>query len=67
MSAIKITKGDFELEYKRFNFPAGEFYLKDRATWQEVENCELKEVFRNGRLLIDQSLSEIRNRINSSI
>lgn len=45
----------------------GQFYLKDRATWQEVENCELKEVFRDGKLLIDQSLSEIRARINNFV
>lgn len=42
----------------------GEFYLKDKATWEEVENCELKEVFRDGKLLIDQPLSEIRQRLN---
>jgi nicotinamide phosphoribosyltransferase len=43
----------------------GEFYLKDQATWEEVKNCELKEVFTNGKLLIDQTLGEVRERINS--
>jgi nicotinamide phosphoribosyltransferase len=49
-----------------FKNEKGEFYLKDRATWQEVENCELKEVFRDGKLLIDQSLAEIRARISNA-
>lgn len=44
-----------------------DFYLKDNATWAELENCELKEVFRDGKLLIDQSLAEIRARINESL
>lgn len=43
----------------------GEFYLKDSATWDEVNNCELKEVFRDGKLVSDQSLAEIRARIQS--
>lgn len=43
----------------------GEYYLKDQATWNELNNCELKTVFKDGKLLIDQSLEEIRNRINS--
>jgi nicotinamide phosphoribosyltransferase len=45
----------------------GEFYLKDGATWNEMLNCELKEVFRNSKLLVDQSLSEIRERINKNL
>lgn len=50
-----------------FKDATGEFYLKDRATWAEVENCELKEVFRDGKLLIDQSLAEIRARLAASL
>lgn len=46
-----------------FKDAAGDFYLKDKATWAEVENCELKEVFRDGKLLIDQTLAEIRARV----
>lgn len=45
----------------------GEFYLKDNASWQEVENCELKEVFRDGVLLIDQTLAEIRARVDDNV
>ncbi len=36
------------------------FVLKDQASWEEEKTGELKEVFRDGKLLIDQSLSEIR-------
>jgi nicotinamide phosphoribosyltransferase len=50
-----------------FKDEAGEYYLKDKATWAEVENCELKEVFRDGKLLVDHTLAEIRARINSNV
>lgn len=50
-----------------FKDAAGQLYLKDRATWAEVEGCELKEVFRDGKLLIDQTLGEIRARINAAL
>lgn len=43
------------------------FVLVDRATEKDIKNSELKEVFRNGKLLIEYSLSDIRNRINSYI
>ena len=45
----------------------GEYYLKDNATWEEMLNCELKMVFKDGKLLIDQSLAEIRQRMAESI
>jgi nicotinamide phosphoribosyltransferase len=38
------------------------FVLKDQASWEEEKTGELKEVFRDGKLLIDQTLSEIRER-----
>lgn len=41
----------------------GEYYLKDQATWEEVMNCELKPVFKDGVLLLDHKLSEIRARL----
>lgn len=47
-----------------FKDKQGEYYLKDQATWDEVNNCELKTVFKDGKLLIDHKLSEIRERIN---
>jgi nicotinamide phosphoribosyltransferase len=42
----------------------GNLYLKDQATWDEVKNCEFKNVFHNGELFNEQSLKEIRERIN---
>lgn len=38
----------------------GNYQLKDQCTWEEEKEGELKEVFRDGKLLVDQSLSEIR-------
>jgi nicotinamide phosphoribosyltransferase len=45
----------------------GELYLKDEATWDELNNCELKTVFCDGDLLINQSLSEIRTRLLANL
>ncbi|MEH8017685.1 nicotinate phosphoribosyltransferase [Rheinheimera muenzenbergensis] len=45
----------------------GEYYLKDQASWHDVANCEFKPVFENGELLINQSLSEIRQRLAAAI
>ncbi len=36
------------------------YYLKDQATWDEVMNCELKPVFKDGKLLKDWTLAEVR-------
>jgi nicotinamide phosphoribosyltransferase len=41
----------------------GIYTLKDDVSWTEEQSGELKEVFRDGKLLVDQSLSEIRDRI----
>ncbi len=38
----------------------GDFYLKDQATWEEVLNCEFIPVFRDGKLLKDWTLAEVR-------
>lgn len=43
----------------------GTYKLIDQATWADENEGELKEIFRDGKLLIDQSLSEIRNRLAS--
>ena len=50
-----------------FKNAEGKLYLKDEATWEELHNCELKEVFRDGKLLIDQTLAEIRARLQSNL
>jgi len=38
----------------------GTYRLIDRVSWEEEQTGELKEVFRDGKLLIDQSLAAIR-------
>lgn len=40
-----------------------DFVLKDQCTWEEEAGGELKTVFLDGKLLVDQSLSEIRTRL----
>ena len=45
----------------------GVYHLTDNVSWQEERQGELKEVFRDGKLLIDQSLSDIRARVKSEI
>lgn len=41
------------------------FQLIDQVSWEEEATGELKEVFRDGKLLIDYSLREIRETIKS--
>ena len=41
----------------------GEFYLKDQATWSEVNNCEFVKVFENGNLVKDWTLAEVRGNL----
>ncbi|MEO9532441.1 MAG: nicotinate phosphoribosyltransferase [Crocinitomicaceae bacterium] len=41
----------------------GEYKMIDQATWEQEKEGELKEVFRDGKLLVDQKLSDIRARV----
>jgi len=41
----------------------GEYKLHDQVSWEEEKQGELKEVFKDGKLLIDEKLSDIRARI----
>ena len=54
----KSAKGLIKIELRN-----GEYVLKDQVSWEEEKQGELREVFRDGKLLIDLSLSEIRKRI----
>lgn len=45
----------------------GQYKLIDQVSWAEEKQGELKEVFRDGIILIDQSLKEIRERIKFSL
>jgi len=41
------------------------YMLIDQVSWEEEQTGELKEVFRDGKILIDQTLAEIRERVKS--
>ena len=41
----------------------GEYKLINQVSWEEERQGELKEVYRDGKLLIDDSLIEIRKRV----
>lgn len=43
----------------------GVYQLTDNVSWEEEKQGELKEVFRDGKLLVDQSLSDIRARVST--
>ena len=58
----KSAKGLLQI----FKNAEGEYELKDQCTWEEEAQGELKEVFRDGKLLIDYSLAEIRERLKNS-
>ncbi|OOV16992.1 nicotinate phosphoribosyltransferase [Flavobacterium sp. LM4] len=45
----------------------GVYHLTDNVSWEEEKQGELKEVFRDGKLLIDQSLNDIRIRVSTGI
>lgn len=45
----------------------GAYVLKDQVSKEAAETGELKEVFRDGKLLIETSLAEIRERINEGL
>lgn len=50
-----------------FKNEQGDFYLKDQASWADVNDCEFIEVFENGKLLCDVSLAEIRARLAAAL
>jgi nicotinamide phosphoribosyltransferase len=41
----------------------GEYKLIDQVSWEEEKQGELREVYRDGNILIDEKLSEIRLRV----
>ncbi|WP_417444276.1 nicotinate phosphoribosyltransferase [Joostella sp.] len=45
----------------------GIYKLNDQVSWEEEKKGELREVFRDGTLLIDEKLSDIRTRVKNSI
>ncbi len=49
------------------NKATGKLEYKDECTWQEEAEGELKTVFKDGKLLVDDSLQTIRDRIKNSL
>ena len=45
----------------------GKLTLKDQCTWQEEAEGELKTVFKNGKLLVDCTLSDVRARVKAQM
>jgi nicotinamide phosphoribosyltransferase len=43
----------------------GKLVAKDRATWEDQDDGEMRKVFEDGALLIDDSITEIRKRVRS--
>lgn len=52
---------------KVYRDESGELQLLNNCTEVEEESGELKTVFENGKLLIDYTLSDIRNRIEQQL
>ena len=48
---------------KIFKNENGKYALQDQCSWQEEREGELREVFRDGQLLVDDSLAAIRGRV----
>ncbi|WP_298900512.1 nicotinate phosphoribosyltransferase [uncultured Psychroserpens sp.] len=56
----KSAKGLIKIEKQN-----GNYILKDQVSWNEERQGELREVFRDGSLVIDENLSDIRKRMKS--
>ncbi len=58
----KSAKGLLKIELEN-----GEYKLYDQVSWEEEKQGELKEVFKDGKVLIEEKLSEIRNRMRENV
>ncbi|QLE00122.1 nicotinate phosphoribosyltransferase [Galbibacter sp. BG1] len=56
----KSAKGLIKIELEN-----GEYKMYDRVSWDEEKEGALKVVFKDGELIVDQSLQEIRKRIKN--
>jgi nicotinamide phosphoribosyltransferase len=54
----KSAKGLMKIELEN-----GQYKLIDQVSWEQEQQGELKEVFRDGKLLIDHSLIDIRKQV----
>jgi nicotinamide phosphoribosyltransferase len=56
----KSAKGLIKIELQN-----GTYKLIDQVSWEEEQKGELKEVYRDGKLVLDASLANIRKRVKS--
>ncbi|MFL9482838.1 nicotinate phosphoribosyltransferase [Chitinophagaceae bacterium LWZ2-11] len=49
------------------NKETGKLTLKDQCTWEEEAQGELKTVFKDGKLMVDWTLQEIRDRVKKNL
>lgn len=49
------------------NPSTGKLALKDQCSWEEEAKGELKTVFKDGKLLVDWTLAEIRQRVRGNL
>jgi nicotinamide phosphoribosyltransferase len=54
---MKVSYNDQEKKYE----------LKDQCTWEEEKQSELKTVFKDGKLMVDWTLQEIREKIKNNL
>lgn len=45
----------------------GKLVLKDQCTWEEERQGELKTIFKDGKLLVNRTLEEIRQRVKAQL
>jgi len=51
----------------KVSLEGGKYKMTDQADWTQEQTGELKMIFKDGKLLIDQTLSEIRQRLKASL
>ena len=56
----KSAKGLIKIEKQN-----GSYQLIDKVSWKEEQQGELKEIFRDGELIVDDTLAEIRKRVKA--
>ena len=56
----KSAKGLIKIEKQN-----GSYQLIDKVSWKEEQQGELKEIFRDGKLIVDDTLAEIRKRVKA--
>ncbi len=53
--------------YTKDDILAHGYKVKEKATFEDIGRCQFKQVFRNGDLLVDYSLDEVRENLDNHI